>query len=137
MTDDSNLIQSTENGIIVRNGSVNKLPSNNSTDNNKTTIDHEYCEPPDGGGRAWLVMISAFLCNGILFGVINTYSVIYMKLQSKLTENGDPEASSKAGKFTNIVKKKIILIIMYSIQQFWGRFYLGLNGILYRCVQRN
>lgn len=98
MTDDNNLIQSTDNGVIVRNGSVNKLPP--STPANKLAIvDQEYCEPPDGGARAWLVMISAFLCNGILFGVINTYSVIYMKLQAKLKENGDPEASSKAGKF--------------------------------------
>lgn len=98
MTDDNNLLESTENGVIVRNGSVNKLPPNNPP-TTKTTFDHECREPPDGGARAWLVMISAFLCNGILFGVINTYSVIYMKLQSQLTENGDPDASSKAGEF--------------------------------------
>lgn len=55
--------------------------------------------PPDGGARAWLVMISAFLCNSILFGVINTYGVIYLNLQEKLTARGDLEASSKAGKF--------------------------------------
>lgn len=100
MTDDNILIQSKDNGVIVRNGSINKLPPKNSPINKLTIVDHEYHhEPPDGGARAWLVMISAFLCNGILFGVINTYSVIYMKLQSKLIENGDPDASSKAGKF--------------------------------------
>jgi MFS transporter, MCT family, solute carrier family 16 (monocarboxylic acid transporters), member 10 len=56
-------------------------------------------EPPDGGARAFLVMISAFLCNGILFGIINTYSVIYVSLQKQLTESGDESASSKACKF--------------------------------------
>lgn len=53
-------------------------------------------EPPDGGMRAYLVMISAFLCNGILFGIINCYSVIYLSLQRQLKESGDEAASSKA-----------------------------------------
>lgn len=54
-------------------------------------------EPPDGGYRAWIVLVSAFLCNGILFGVINCYSVIYMTLQKQLEAKGDTEASAKAG----------------------------------------
>ncbi|KRK03541.1 monocarboxylate transporter 10 isoform X1 [Drosophila yakuba] len=53
-------------------------------------------EPPDGGARAWLVMVSAFLCNGIIFGFINTYGVIHSLLTDRLTKLGDPEASSKA-----------------------------------------
>ncbi|CAO1410088.1 unnamed protein product [Diamesa tonsa] len=53
-------------------------------------------EPPDGGYRAWIVLVSAFLCNGILFGVINSYSVIFMSLQRQLDANGDKEASAKA-----------------------------------------
>lgn len=53
--------------------------------------------PPDGGARAWFVMVGAFLCNGILFGVINTYSVIYMDLKKKLETQGDTDTSSKAG----------------------------------------
>lgn len=57
---------------------------------------HEVTEPPDGGARAWTIVISAFICNGIIFGIINTYSVIYLKLQEQLTEHGDLEASSKA-----------------------------------------
>lgn len=56
----------------------------------------ERIEPPDGGARAYLVMVSAFLCNGILFGIINTYSVIYLSLQRQLTASGDEAASSKA-----------------------------------------
>ncbi|XP_055853942.1 monocarboxylate transporter 10 isoform X2 [Episyrphus balteatus] len=56
----------------------------------------EVVEPPDGGARAWLVMISAFLCNGVIFGIINTYSVLHSFLQDKLTEQHDTEASSKA-----------------------------------------
>lgn len=55
-------------------------------------------EPPDGGARAYLVMVCAFLCNGILFGIINSYSVIYLSLQTQLKESGDPAASSKACK---------------------------------------
>uniref|UniRef100_A0A1L8DEH1 Putative monocarboxylate transporter n=1 Tax=Nyssomyia neivai TaxID=330878 RepID=A0A1L8DEH1_9DIPT len=56
----------------------------------------EMKEPPDGGTRAWLIVISSFFCNGIIFGVINTYSVIYLRLQEELKMRGDPEASSKS-----------------------------------------
>lgn len=54
-------------------------------------------DPPDGGARAWLVVISAFLCNSILFGIINTYGIIYLTLQERMTSAGDTDASSKAG----------------------------------------
>ncbi|XP_062123523.1 monocarboxylate transporter 10 isoform X1 [Drosophila sulfurigaster albostrigata] len=53
-------------------------------------------EPPDGGARAWLVMISAFLCNGVIFGLINTYGVLHKLLTERLTAQGDTEANSKA-----------------------------------------
>lgn len=66
--------------------------------------DEHVHEPPDGGFRAYLVMICAFLCNGILFGIINTYSVIFMSLQKQLELNGEEGSSSKACKLAN--KKK-------------------------------
>ncbi|KAG8227513.1 hypothetical protein J437_LFUL002402 [Ladona fulva] len=53
-------------------------------------------EPRDGGARAWMVLVASFLTNGIVFGVINSYSVIYVNLQEKLKDAGVPEASSKA-----------------------------------------
>lgn len=54
-------------------------------------------EPPDGGLRAWLVVLSAFLLNSILFGIINTYGIIYLTLQERMTISGDTDSSSKAG----------------------------------------
>lgn len=55
-------------------------------------------EPPDGGARAWCVMVAAFLCNSIIFGIINVYGPIFTKLFENLKANGDLEASSKACK---------------------------------------
>ncbi|XP_011865071.1 PREDICTED: monocarboxylate transporter 10 isoform X2 [Vollenhovia emeryi] len=52
--------------------------------------------PPDGGLRAWLVMIASFTINGVLFSIINTYSLIYPELQKRLAEAGETEVSSKA-----------------------------------------
>ena len=83
------------NAIIVPAGVLNKhkeYERQNGSANQNAAV-----EPPDGGCRAWIVLISAFLCNGILFGVINSYSVIYMSLQKQLDVKGDKEASSKAG----------------------------------------
>lgn len=69
----------------------------NGGDKEKGDDDGLSDEPPDGGTRAILVMISAFVCVGLIFGVINTYSVIYVKIQENLVQNKVEEASSKAG----------------------------------------
>ncbi|KAG0726833.1 hypothetical protein GWK47_035810 [Chionoecetes opilio] len=51
--------------------------------------------PPDGGMRAWAVMLAAFLCNGIIFGIINTSGITYNKIATRLQEQGDPNAAFK------------------------------------------
>lgn len=53
-------------------------------------------EPPDGGVMAYLVVFSAFCCNGILLGIIKSYGVIFSSLQGELKKGGDEAASSKA-----------------------------------------
>lgn len=55
--------------------------------------------PPDGGMRAWMIMIGSFVINGVLFSIINSYSLIYLELQKRLLDAGDAAASSKAGEF--------------------------------------
>lgn len=59
--------------------------------------------PPDGGLRAWMIMIGSFVINGVLFSVINTYSLIYLELQKRLLESGETAASSKAGESCNLI----------------------------------
>lgn len=123
MADEQLLSQrnSTQNGRIVaavtnaagnelNNGDVNATNSinlkNGSTkivcdfDMNSNHLNESASKaPPDGGTRAWCVVISAFLCNSIMFGIINTYgSTIGQKINEDLKENNIPEASSKAGK---------------------------------------
>lgn len=56
-------------------------------------------EPPDGGARAWCVMISGFFCNSIIFGIINTCGTIHVELIAYLTKMKVDDASSKACKF--------------------------------------
>ncbi|XP_013173475.1 PREDICTED: monocarboxylate transporter 10 [Papilio xuthus] len=52
--------------------------------------------PPDGGFRAYLIVLGSFLTNGLLFGVINSYSVIYTVLQNRLENENVPNSESKA-----------------------------------------
>lgn len=52
---------------------------------------------PDGGVRAWLIVFASFCCNGVIFGVVNCYSVIYVQLKAKLEQDGVAVSSSKAG----------------------------------------
>lgn len=63
-------------------------------------------EPPDGGWRAWSILVGSFLINGILFSIINIYSLIYLQLQRKMELSGDAGASSKAGKICKPTSKQ-------------------------------
>lgn len=97
---DANLLKSDNhdqnNVLIVKNGSANKLSTTG-------TKGQKFGEPPDSEftTRAIFVMLSAFLCNSILFGIINTWGTIYITLQEQLESHGDKEASSKACMFNN------------------------------------
>ena len=55
----------------------------------------------DGGLRAWLIVFSSFLCNGLIFGVINSYSLVYVELQRILEDRGVVGASKGAGEYCN------------------------------------
>lgn len=63
-------------------------------------------KPPDGGFRAWLIVVCAFLCQGVIFGVINSYSVIHAKLQENLVLQNVTGASTKAGTLKKKKKNK-------------------------------
>ena len=56
----------------------------------------------DSGTRCVLIAISSFFCNGIIFGVINSFSLIYEKLQKTLEEQGDPDSNTKAGELSSL-----------------------------------
>ncbi|CAK1555136.1 unnamed protein product [Leptosia nina] len=59
-------------------------------------IRRESKEPPDGGFRAYSIVIGSFLTNGLIFGVINSYSVIFTVLKKQLLDQNIPNAESKA-----------------------------------------
>lgn len=88
-----------DNGTENKNRCANRLEEGAlANDLITTTTRTTAAGPPDGGLRAWMIMIGSFAINGILFSIINTYSLIYMELQNRLTEAGESEVSSKAGK---------------------------------------
>lgn len=50
---------------------------------------------PDGGWRAWLVLASCCLTNGIIFGIHNTFGITYDKLHAKMAAEGVEDPSAK------------------------------------------
>jgi len=40
-------------------------------------------------------LFSCFLCNGIIFGIINTFGILFVKLRKDLEKNGDTDAAFK------------------------------------------
>ncbi|XP_015520454.1 monocarboxylate transporter 10 isoform X1 [Neodiprion lecontei] len=59
-------------------------------------------EPPDGGCRAWVIMVASFFVNGIILGVINSASVIHIQLEGMLKSRNVTGASSKASLVTSL-----------------------------------
>lgn len=81
---------------------LEKPPTTNSHETMKV---HPQRRQMDGGFRAWLIVLSSFMCNGLIFGVINSYSLVYGKLEKILEENGVEGAGEKAGKPVESVGK--------------------------------
>lgn len=84
---------------------VPQVDQNGSTAQKKE--DH-YCHvPADGGSRAWAVMLGSFFCNGILFGVINSYGVLYTEFHDNLQRKNVTNAAGKAGNFCTLFSNNI------------------------------
>lgn len=43
--------------------------------------DSDGPDGPDGGFWAWIVVLGSFMANGIIFGVINCYGVLFEEVQ--------------------------------------------------------
>ncbi|XP_057319328.1 monocarboxylate transporter 10 isoform X2 [Microplitis mediator] len=52
--------------------------------------------PPDGGIRAWMILLGSFIINGVLFSIINSYSLMQVQLTEKLKDLGVTSAEAKA-----------------------------------------
>eukprot|EP00090_Calanus_glacialis_P038381 TRINITY_DN6699_c0_g1_i1.p1 TRINITY_DN6699_c0_g1~~TRINITY_DN6699_c0_g1_i1.p1 ORF type:complete len:481 (-),score=83.59 TRINITY_DN6699_c0_g1_i1:68-1510(-) len=55
----------------------------------------EQIVPPDGGFWAWVVLASCFLVNGIIFGIINTFGILFVQLKKDMEEAGVEDAATK------------------------------------------
>ncbi|CAH0399843.1 unnamed protein product [Chilo suppressalis] len=76
--------------------STDLLSSNQKREANGNLGNTQKSDPPDGGFKAYAVMIGSFLTNGLLFGVINSYSVIYTELVKELKIANVPNPESRA-----------------------------------------
>ena len=53
-------------------------------------------EGPDGGFLAWIIVLGSFLANGIIFGVINCFGVMFESIQIEFANN-KPDAKFLTG----------------------------------------
>lgn len=60
------------------------------------TVEHN---PPDGGVRAYSVLVASFLTNGLLFGQMNSCGTIYEFLKAQLAKEGVANGQSRASKY--------------------------------------
>lgn len=56
----------------------------------------EVFTPPDGGW-GWIVCLTSLWANGTVFGIINTFGIVYVQMREHYAKT-DPEVSLKTGK---------------------------------------
>ena len=94
------------------------------SESNSNNDDVTQPQPPDGGFWAWLVLVSCFLVNGIIFGIINTFGILFVQLKIDLDEAGVEDAATKCGNviislyLSNIHYRRGNRIILYCLQNF-------------------
>lgn len=83
---------SPDNEKIVEKNEVNIEPVKNGT------AEFVRDEPPAKSlkVRKWIVLIASFMCNGLIFGLINSVGVIYEELQENLESQNVTDAATKA-----------------------------------------
>ena len=64
-----------------------------------TKVSDRDMNVPSDGGWGWLVCITSFLANGILFGIINTFGIVYIALMAEFNTEKDPLITFKTCKF--------------------------------------
>ena len=72
--------------------------SDRDSDRASTRTDHDHQDdpqPPDGGFWAWLVLVGCFLVNGIIFGIINTFGILFVQLKKDMEAAGVEDAAIK------------------------------------------
>jgi len=118
---------------------------NNSESNSNSNNDVTQPQPPDGGFWAWLVLVSCFLVNGIIFGIINTFGILFVQLKIDLDEAGVEDAATKCaliGSLTigttfflsflvGILSDKIGLRLTSVIGAVLATLGMGLSALLY------
>jgi len=72
--------------------SKNSIMKNTRNSNPELQASNTEFVPPDGGCRAWLVMICAFLCNGVIFGIHNSGGSLFVDLKEKYGEDSSKGA---------------------------------------------
>ena len=88
------------------------------THSDKTsTMQTHQPQPPDGGFWAWLVLVGCFLVNGIIFGIINTFGILFVQLKQDMEAAGVEDAATKCGKLKLSEKIHIMILIPPAIMR--------------------
>ena len=57
--------------------------------------------PQDGGAQAWLVMICSFIINGVFYGIVDSYGVLFVPLREHFEDTPNAATQVSLGNNTN------------------------------------
>lgn len=134
--------------LLKKEADTQELSLNGTTGNLDQGADTVFVQP-DGGWRAWLVLASCCLTNGIIFGIINTFGILYDKLHTKMEAEGVVDASAKCAfvgslaigttfflsSFVGVLSDKIGLRTTAVIGGVIATFGMGLSAVFNHSVE--
>ena len=77
------------------------------SDQTKLQESKEEFVPKDGGAQAWLVVICCFIINGVFYGIVDSYGVLYVDLKEHFKDIPNAATQVSLGKSSFFFKKHL------------------------------
>lgn len=86
----SNSPKATKDQLLAKESEV-MAPLNPTRTTEPTSTKQRLSQPPDGGW-GWVVCLASFWTNGTIFGIMNCFGVLYVKLKDKFGDTHEEAA---------------------------------------------
>ena len=96
------------NGHIEQTDLISKDNDQTKDQSSKDISSEEEFVAPDGGFWGWVVCITSFWCNGTLFGILNTFGILFVALMQEFEDSGDEDLAFKICKYIQVLHFKYI-----------------------------
>lgn len=96
----------------------------------KSDSNKKVFQPPDGGW-GWVVCLASFWTNGTIFGIMNCFGVLYVKLKDKFGDTHEEAAFVTCKWYFSFSVVPLIFCLLYLLTLFFIYIFIGKRRSLY------